>query len=84
MLLSSARLGESRALRWKDIDFDNQSIHVHSGLRWVQNVGFDYGDTKTGQSNRTIKFKNSTNGGGIQSSFFKMLAEYKQQQESIY
>ena len=48
LLYSGMRIGELLALRWRDIDFDNDTIHIHSALARSEN-GNAIKSTKTGR-----------------------------------
>ena len=55
LLLTGMRREELLALKWNDIDWDNQVIHIHGGLQYIQKKGLVYTPPKTHSSNRFLK-----------------------------
>lgn len=49
------RRGEILGLRWSDIDFDNNLIHINRAVHWEKQRGFYYTDPKTAKSRRTVR-----------------------------
>lgn len=49
------RRGEILGLRWSDIDFDNELIHINRAVHWEKDKGFYYTDPKTAKSRRTVR-----------------------------
>lgn len=49
------RRGEILGLRWSDIDFDNDLIHINRAVHWEKARGFYYTDPKTAKSRRTVR-----------------------------
>lgn len=49
------RRGEILGLRWSDIDFDNDLIHINCAAHWEKGKGFYYTDPKTAKSRRTVR-----------------------------
>lgn len=69
---SGARRGEISALRWSDIDFDNNTLRIDKSLK-VVNGKVDEKKPKTNSSNRTIILNEST---------IDILKEYKKWQDN--
>ena len=54
------RIGETLALTWDDIDFENNTISVNKNLYFDRTTKkWNFGPTKTPKSNRTIPFGNT-------------------------
>ena len=53
------RLGEIRALTWKDVDLESGNITINKSLRWVNNLGYVTDSTKTYRSNRLVELSDS-------------------------
>lgn len=70
-LVSGVRRGELCALRWSDVDFDNQTICIDNSLKVISGV-VDEEKAKTEFSIRTIYLDNNT---------MELLKQYKSWQE---
>lgn len=68
------RRGELIGLKWRNIDFDNQLIHIISTVLYTPKEGIFEDTTKTQDSVRTIK---------LSAHIFHLLMEHQQQQEDI-
>ncbi len=55
LIYSGMRRGELMGLEWKDIDFENQVIHITRTSQYVHSMGIITKDTKNFASTRTIK-----------------------------
>ncbi len=55
LLYSGMRRGELCGLEWKDIDFDNNVIHIRRSSQYVVGLGVITKDTKNISSDRVIK-----------------------------
>ena len=53
MVTTGSRVGEMRALMWKDVDFDNGQLHICRAVEETMN-GLKISDTKTAESVRTV------------------------------
>lgn len=53
-IYTGMRRGEILGLKWSDIDFDNQIIHVNRSLAYVPQSGFVFTNLKTKSSRRLI------------------------------
>ncbi|MED4017021.1 site-specific integrase [Sutcliffiella cohnii] len=51
---TGARRGEVLGLRWKDINFDNQTIHIQQSLTRTKEKGLIFTDLKNNSSDREI------------------------------
>jgi len=71
-LLSGLRRGELLGLRWRDIDFDSETITVSQTLNYVTGHGVYVDTPKTRTSERPIKLARSA---------FILLLQYKQGQD---
>ena len=49
------RRSEILALRWSDIDFTNNLVHVNRSVSWSKQTGYIYSEPKTATSKRTVK-----------------------------
>lgn len=49
------RRGEILGLRWSDIDFENDLIHIRRAVHWEKQKGFYYTEPKTAKSRRTVR-----------------------------
>lgn len=49
------RLGEILALRWSDVDFENNVIHINRAVHWNKADGYYYTDPKTTKSKRAVR-----------------------------
>lgn len=49
------RRGEILALTWKDIDFENNVVHINRAVHWNKSKGYYYTDPKTAKSKRTVR-----------------------------
>ncbi|MBR0529382.1 MAG: site-specific integrase [Ruminococcus sp.] len=49
------RRGEILGLRWSDIDFENDLVHINRAAHWDKQRGFYYTDPKTAKSKRTVR-----------------------------
>ena len=68
LMFSGMRRGELLGLEWKDIDFDNQVIHVRDTSQYVSGRGIITKCTKNETSTRTIK---------LSENIFTILKEYR-------
>lgn len=60
LIETGMRKGEAAALKWDDIDFNNNTIRIDETLDFQPEEGEDlFGDTKTFRSSRTIKISKS-------------------------
>ncbi|WP_232322494.1 site-specific integrase [Brevibacillus parabrevis] len=60
LIETGMRKGEAAALQWTDIDFKNMTISINKTLDFgAKNKSELFGDTKTFNSNRTIKISQS-------------------------
>ncbi len=53
-LFTAMRQGEVLGLKWSDVDWDNQVVHVRRGLARVKGVGWIEQEPKTATSRRSI------------------------------
>lgn len=74
-LFTGLRVGEICALRWEDISFSEQTIHVHQTLQRIQNKSSDVPKTKIVVT--TPKSSCSTRTIPIPDELISILAEYK-------
>ena len=49
------RRGEILGLRWSDIDFEKELIHINRTAHWEKKRGFYYTDPKTARSRRSVR-----------------------------
>ena len=68
LMFSGLRRGELLGLEWKDIDFDNQVIHVRNTSQYVRKMGIITKCPKNETSVRTVK---------LSESMFTILTEYR-------
>lgn len=68
LLLTGFRRGELLGLKWSDIDFKQQIIHIRRSLLYLPEKGIFEDDTKNTTSERTIK---------VSAVAFQMLKEFK-------
>lgn len=68
LIYSGMRRGELFGLEWKDIDFDNNLIHIFRTSQYVRGMGIITKGTKNISSERTI---------GLPETAFKILKEYR-------
>lgn len=54
LLVTGARPGELKALRWEDVDLNAGIVHIQRHVQRVPGHGFVVGDTKTAGSRRTL------------------------------
>lgn len=53
-LITGARKGEFSALTWKDIDWDNQAVHIEKSQKYIDASHVEIGSPKTNASIRTL------------------------------
>ena len=78
LLISGARRAEIAGLKWKDVDFNNNQIHISRNLLYSPKVGLYEDTTKTKKSDRYINLPTET---------MELLKEYRRWyliQSSIY
>ena len=68
LIYSGMRRGELLGLEWKDIDFENNLIHIYRTSQYIASMGIITKDTKNITSERTIKLPDIA---------FELLAEYR-------
>ena len=69
LIYTGMRRGELLGLEWKDIDFENNLIHIYRTSQFVANMGLITKDTKNISSERTI---------ALPASAIRLLAEYRE------
>ena len=73
LLITGARRGEILGLRWPDVDFDNNRIHIENNVLYSPDVGVYQDKPKTESSIRWISLPSPT---------MKLLEEWQKYQEA--
>lgn len=74
LIYSGMRRGELFGLEWKDIDFENNLIHIFRSSQYVRGMGIITKSTKNISSERTISLPDAA---------FKILREYRKHWEEM-